>query len=75
NTGTCFKSGEPGNFKKNCPNVKNNGNANRNGGAQGKAYVLGGGDSNPKSNTVTGAAPVARAPYQLAPSKMKELAD
>nr|GEW76045.1 reverse transcriptase domain-containing protein [Tanacetum cinerariifolium] len=40
-------------FKKKCPNLKNNGNANGNGEAQGKAYVLGRGDSNPKSNTVT----------------------
>nr|GEZ38723.1 reverse transcriptase domain-containing protein [Tanacetum cinerariifolium] len=40
-------------FKKNCPILKNNGNANGNGGARGKAYVLGGGDSNPETNTVT----------------------
>nr|GEZ02149.1 retrotransposon protein, putative, Ty3-gypsy subclass [Tanacetum cinerariifolium] len=41
-------------FKKNCPKLKNNGNANGNGRARGKAYVLGGGDSNPETNTVTG---------------------
>nr|GEV98619.1 transposon Ty3-G Gag-Pol polyprotein [Tanacetum cinerariifolium] len=70
NTSTCFKCGEPGHFKKNCQKLKNNGNANRNGGARRKAYVLGGGDSNPKSNTV-----IAWAPYRLAPSEMKELAD
>nr|GEW81541.1 retrotransposon protein, putative, Ty3-gypsy subclass [Tanacetum cinerariifolium] len=51
---TCFKCGEPRHFKKNCPKLKNNGNANGNGRAQGKAHVLGEGDSNPKSNTVTG---------------------
>nr|GEW01073.1 hypothetical protein [Tanacetum cinerariifolium] len=34
--------------------ITNNGNINGNGGAQGKAYVLGGGDSNPETNTVTG---------------------
>nr|GEZ96396.1 RNA-directed DNA polymerase homolog [Tanacetum cinerariifolium] len=34
--------------------ARNNGNANGNGRAPGKTFVLGGGDSNPKSNTVTG---------------------
>nr|GEY15841.1 putative reverse transcriptase domain-containing protein [Tanacetum cinerariifolium] len=53
-TGTCFKCREPRHFKKNFPKMKNNGNANGNGRARGKAYVLGGGDSNPKSNTATG---------------------
>nr|GEW00603.1 putative reverse transcriptase domain-containing protein [Tanacetum cinerariifolium] len=41
-------------FKKNCPKFKNNGNANGNDRARGKAYVLGEGDSNPESNTVMG---------------------
>nr|GEV30941.1 putative reverse transcriptase domain-containing protein [Tanacetum cinerariifolium] len=54
NMGTCFECGELGNFKKNCLKLKNNGNANGNDGARGKAYVLGGRDSNSKSNTVTG---------------------
>nr|GEU95022.1 putative reverse transcriptase domain-containing protein [Tanacetum cinerariifolium] len=54
NTSTCFECGEPGHFKKNFPELKNNGNVNRNGKARGKAYVLGEGDSNPKSNTITG---------------------
>nr|GFD20700.1 hypothetical protein [Tanacetum cinerariifolium] len=44
NTGTCFEGGEPRHFKKNCPKLKNNGNANGNGGARGKAYVLVGGE-------------------------------
>nr|GEV11692.1 putative reverse transcriptase domain-containing protein [Tanacetum cinerariifolium] len=39
-------------FKKNCLKLKNNGNANGNGRARGKAYVLGGGDSNLETNTV-----------------------
>nr|GEU36859.1 putative reverse transcriptase domain-containing protein [Tanacetum cinerariifolium] len=53
NTGTCFECGEPRHFKKICPKLKNNGNANGNGGAQGKVYVLGGGDYNLESNIVT----------------------
>nr|GEV98427.1 putative reverse transcriptase domain-containing protein [Tanacetum cinerariifolium] len=44
----------PRHFKKNCLKLKNNGNANGNDRARGKAYVLGERDSNPKSNTVTG---------------------
>nr|GEU62804.1 putative reverse transcriptase domain-containing protein [Tanacetum cinerariifolium] len=54
NTGTCFECREPRHFKKNYLKFKNNGNANENGRARGKAYVLGGGDSNLESNTVTG---------------------
>nr|GEV57664.1 hypothetical protein [Tanacetum cinerariifolium] len=53
NTGTCFECGEPWHFKKNFLKFKNNGNAKGNGEARGKAYVLGRGDSNPESNTVT----------------------
>nr|GEV04602.1 hypothetical protein [Tanacetum cinerariifolium] len=43
------------NFKINCPKLKNNGNPNGNDGTRGKVYVLGGGDSNLKSNNVMGA--------------------
>nr|GEY72043.1 reverse transcriptase domain-containing protein [Tanacetum cinerariifolium] len=52
NTSTCFECGEPWHFKKNYPKL--NGNANEKGRARGKAYVLGGEDSNPETNTVTG---------------------
>ncbi|GJZ59942.1 putative reverse transcriptase domain-containing protein [Tanacetum coccineum] len=48
---------------------------NGNGTAQGRAYALGGRDASPDSDIITGAAPVARAPYRLAPSEMKELAE
>nr|GEW17758.1 putative reverse transcriptase domain-containing protein [Tanacetum cinerariifolium] len=41
-------------FKKNYPKLKNNGTENGNGRARGKAYILGRGDTNPESNTVTG---------------------
>nr|GFD28464.1 reverse transcriptase domain-containing protein [Tanacetum cinerariifolium] len=41
-------------IKKNCPNLKNRGNDNRNGVAQGRAYVLGGRDASPDSNVITG---------------------
>nr|GEU35876.1 putative reverse transcriptase domain-containing protein [Tanacetum cinerariifolium] len=54
NAVTCFECGELRHFKKNYPKLKNNGNANKNGRAQGKAYVLGEGDTNLESNTVTG---------------------
>nr|GEX59255.1 retrotransposon protein, putative, Ty3-gypsy subclass [Tanacetum cinerariifolium] len=88
--------------KKNCPKLKNRGNGNGNGVAQGRAYTLGGRDASPDSNVITyipevfpedflgipparqvefqidpvlGAAPVAGAPYRLAPSEMKELSE
>nr|GEY32214.1 putative reverse transcriptase domain-containing protein [Tanacetum cinerariifolium] len=40
--------------EKNCPKLNNNGNVNGERWSSRKAYVLGGGDSNPETNTVTG---------------------
>ncbi|GJW62522.1 putative reverse transcriptase domain-containing protein [Tanacetum coccineum] len=53
---TCFECGAPRHFQKDCPKVKNQnrGNKTRVPDARGKAYVIGGGDANPGSNTVTG---------------------
>ncbi|GJR54993.1 putative reverse transcriptase domain-containing protein [Tanacetum coccineum] len=53
---TCFECGAQGHYQKDCPKVKNQnlGNKARVPDARGKAYVLGGGDANPGSNTVTG---------------------
>ncbi|GJU83145.1 reverse transcriptase domain-containing protein [Tanacetum coccineum] len=53
---TCFECGVQGHYRKDCPKVKNqnHGNKARVPDARGKAYVLGGGDANPGSNTVTG---------------------
>ncbi|GJR55560.1 putative reverse transcriptase domain-containing protein [Tanacetum coccineum] len=52
---TCFEFGAPGHYQKDCPKVKNQNRRDkvRVPDARGKAYVLGGGDSNPGSNTVT----------------------
>ncbi|GJY96745.1 putative reverse transcriptase domain-containing protein [Tanacetum coccineum] len=53
---TCFECGAPGHLWKDCPKVKNQNRMNKTRvpDARGKAYVLGGGDANPCSNTVTG---------------------
>nr|GEY11902.1 putative reverse transcriptase domain-containing protein [Tanacetum cinerariifolium] len=51
--GACYECGDTGHIKKNCPKLKNHKNGNENSVSQGRAYALGGGDSNPESNTVT----------------------
>ncbi|GJV91325.1 putative reverse transcriptase domain-containing protein [Tanacetum coccineum] len=53
---TCFECGAQGHYRKDRPKVKNQNcrNKARVPDARGKAYVLGGGDANPGSNTVTG---------------------
>ncbi|GJR34367.1 putative reverse transcriptase domain-containing protein [Tanacetum coccineum] len=52
---TCFECGAQGHYRKDCPKVNNQncGNKARVPHARGKAYVLGGGDAIPGSNTVT----------------------
>ncbi|GJS64568.1 putative reverse transcriptase domain-containing protein [Tanacetum coccineum] len=58
---TCFECGAQGHYRKDCPKVKNQnrGNKARVPDTRGKAYVLGGGDGNPGSNTVTDIIPSA----------------
>ncbi|GJX82963.1 putative reverse transcriptase domain-containing protein [Tanacetum coccineum] len=53
---TCFECGAQGHYQKYCPKIKNQnrGDKARIPDARGKSYVLGGGDANAGSNTVTG---------------------
>ncbi|GKE10052.1 putative reverse transcriptase domain-containing protein, partial [Tanacetum coccineum] len=55
---TCFMYGRQGYYRNECPKLKNQTRGNKAGKktdeARGKAYVLGGGESNPDSNIVTG---------------------
>ncbi|GKC27613.1 putative reverse transcriptase domain-containing protein [Tanacetum coccineum] len=56
----CYECGRPGHFRKDYPKLRNqnhgNKTKNQNGGneAKAKAYVIGGGGTNPDSNVVTG---------------------
>ncbi|GKE43764.1 putative reverse transcriptase domain-containing protein [Tanacetum coccineum] len=50
----CYECGNTGHIKKNCPKLKNRGNGNENGIAQGRAYALGGRDASPDFNVITG---------------------
>ncbi|GJW82519.1 putative reverse transcriptase domain-containing protein [Tanacetum coccineum] len=75
---SCFECGAPEHFKRDCPKLKNK--DGENGNAQGCVKAVGNAEkeracieSDPMS--VTGAVPVARAPYRLAPSEMKELSE
>ncbi|GKC97273.1 reverse transcriptase domain-containing protein, partial [Tanacetum coccineum] len=57
---TCFEYGRQRHYRSDCPKLKDQnrrnkaGNKNEVGKARGKAYVLGGGDTNPDSNVVKG---------------------
>ncbi|GJZ93635.1 putative reverse transcriptase domain-containing protein [Tanacetum coccineum] len=52
---TCLEYGRQWNFKKDCPKLKNQNHENKPviHEARGKAYAIGGGDANPRSNVVT----------------------
>ncbi|GKA06074.1 putative reverse transcriptase domain-containing protein [Tanacetum coccineum] len=52
---TCFECRAQGHYRKDCPKLKNQNRRNKAKvpDARGKAYVLGGGDANPDSNTLT----------------------
>ncbi|GJX22011.1 putative reverse transcriptase domain-containing protein [Tanacetum coccineum] len=52
--GTCYECGNTGHIKKNYPKLKNHGNNNRNGPAQGRAYALGGRYASLNTNVITG---------------------
>ncbi|GKA55670.1 putative reverse transcriptase domain-containing protein, partial [Tanacetum coccineum] len=52
--GACYECGNTGHIKKNCPKLKNHGNNNGNGVAQGRAYALEGRDASLDSNVITG---------------------
>nr|GEX18318.1 reverse transcriptase domain-containing protein [Tanacetum cinerariifolium] len=81
---TCYECGVLGHYKSDFPKLKNGNQGNRagNGKAVARAYAVGTAGTNPNSNVVMvefqidlvpGATLVARAPYRLALSKMKEL--
>ncbi|GJX68164.1 putative reverse transcriptase domain-containing protein [Tanacetum coccineum] len=50
----CYECGNTEHIKRNFPTLKNRGNGNGNGVAQGRAYALSEGDASPDSNVITG---------------------
>nr|GFA54586.1 putative reverse transcriptase domain-containing protein [Tanacetum cinerariifolium] len=84
---SCYECGVQVHFKRECPKLKNNNNHGNQGGrdnAPAKVYAVSRAWTDPDYNVVTvefqidlvpGAAPVARAPYRLAPSEMKVLSE
>nr|GEZ11447.1 retrovirus-related Pol polyprotein from transposon 17.6 [Tanacetum cinerariifolium] len=69
----CYECGVQRHFKRECPKLKNNNNQGNQSGrnnAPARVYVVGRAGTDPDANVVT-----ARAPYRLAPSEMKELAE
>ncbi|GJU22884.1 putative reverse transcriptase domain-containing protein [Tanacetum coccineum] len=52
--GACYECGNTRHIKRDCPKLKNHGNGNGNGPAQGRAYTLGGRDASSDSNVITG---------------------
>ncbi|GJZ51755.1 putative reverse transcriptase domain-containing protein [Tanacetum coccineum] len=52
--GACYECGNTRHIKKNCLKLKNHGNGNGSSTAQGRAYALGGRDTSPDSNVITG---------------------
>nr|GFB13453.1 putative reverse transcriptase domain-containing protein [Tanacetum cinerariifolium] len=68
----CYECGVQGHFKKECPKVKNNNQGNQGGrnNAPTWVYAICRARTDRDANVVT-----ARAPYRLAPSEMKELAE
>nr|GEX33020.1 hypothetical protein [Tanacetum cinerariifolium] len=76
----CYECGVQGHFKREFPKLKNNKNHGNQGGRNNtpaRVYDVGRAGTDPDINVVTvpGAASVARVPYRLAPSEMKELAE
>ncbi|GJT11427.1 putative reverse transcriptase domain-containing protein [Tanacetum coccineum] len=64
----CHTCGEKGHYANQCRKTTTNN-------AQGRAYMLRDRNAHQDPNVVIGVAPVARAPYRLAPSKMQELSN
>ncbi|GJX95276.1 putative reverse transcriptase domain-containing protein [Tanacetum coccineum] len=67
-TVTCHACGDKWHYANQCRKTTNNN-------AQGRAYMLRDRNAHQNPNVVTGATPVSRAPYRLAPSEMQELSN
>nr|GFA05560.1 putative reverse transcriptase domain-containing protein [Tanacetum cinerariifolium] len=76
---TSYECGNQGHYRRDCPEQKNQNHENqiKSTKAHGVVHAFGGGETKQDFNNikdkVPGTAPVARAPYRLAPSEMKDL--
>nr|GEY16158.1 putative reverse transcriptase domain-containing protein [Tanacetum cinerariifolium] len=64
----CYECGGTDHFNAACPSHVNNGNQ-----ARGRVFMLGAEEARQEPKIMTGAIPVAKSPYRLAPSEMEEL--
>nr|GFB59388.1 putative reverse transcriptase domain-containing protein [Tanacetum cinerariifolium] len=76
--GTCFKCCQAGHLQKDCKKntiASTSGQADKKPGASGRIFAITEDHATKTSGTITGAEPISKAPYRMAPIELKELKD